>query len=586
MSPAITAARVSPQLRRDAAVSTHARQMVADLLEAAPPARRLMMGQFSPRELALVLAATDAEHGTPYGLYQDDPVGFVEDILGETIWSRQREILAALATHKRIAVPAGFGVGKTHLAARGVLWHVCTRPVGSALAITTATRMRQVQRQLWPHIRRAHARAGLPGECDQIQLSMPDKYGVRTTVAYGFTVPENDEAALQGIHAGSILLVVDEAGGISRTVGGGTNNLLTGSHDRMLAIGNPATDDEDSWFERLCQAGEDPVHPETITIAIPATASPAITGENAGVCTDHPDAPEHSLASHMPGQQWVDDTVRDFGEDSPYVIAKVHAKFPRGGSSRMIPMSWLELATERPDPEGCDCRRLCELGLAEERAEHTVRLGDRVDLGVDVAADGGDEMVVARRVGDLYTIEHSSAGATNASAVDVCGKVLFQIRRAEALRAALGNTEPVRVKVDSIGVGWGVVTMLQRWGKEGLHTAEIIGVNVAHSTGRKAGSDDAPMVPSRQRDEMWIAGRALVQPAPGTGEPAGRLRLDRLALRQLSAPTYRTNSSTGLTEVESKKAMRARGEKSPDRAEAVLLSEYNPRIRRRARLIA
>lgn len=583
---AMTAARrkVTPKVRRDAAVSAIAKSLVADLMAAQITARRTLLAEFSPKELSMVLAATDAEHGTPYALYRDDPVGFVEDVLGETLWSRQRMILDAVARYKRIAVPAGFGLGKTHISARAVAHFVSTRPVGSALAITTATRMRQVQRQMWPHIRKVQARAGLPGECDQIQWSMPDRNGVKTMVAYGFSAPAGDEAAMQGEHSGAVLLVVDEAGGFDQMLGSSTNNLLTGDA-RMLAIGNPPSDDEDSWFERLCTIGEDPSQPETVTISIPVTSSPAVTGEDAGPCTDHPDSPPHTLASHMPGQQWIDDTIRDFGEDSAYVTAKVHARFPHGGSSRIIPMSWLELAVQRPDPAGTRWRRLCDLKLASEVATHTVGDGEPIALGVDVAAAGGDELVVARSVGDLFTIEHTSSGADNASAVDVSGKVLAQIRRAELLRQALGTIEPVRVKVDSIGVGWGVVTLLQRWGREGLHGAEVIGINVANTTGRKA-TESAPMVPARQRDEMWIAGRTLVQPAPVTGEPACRLRVDRHTMRQLGTPSYSTNSSTGMTEVESKKSMKSRGEKSPDRAEAVLLCNYEPRLRRRARLIA
>ncbi|MFE1296581.1 hypothetical protein [Streptomyces sp. NPDC058731] len=43
----------------------------------------------------------------------DTPSGFIEDVLGESIWSRQREIVDATPFKKRIAVPAGLGVGKT-----------------------------------------------------------------------------------------------------------------------------------------------------------------------------------------------------------------------------------------------------------------------------------------------------------------------------------------------------------------------------------------------------------------------------------------------------------------------------------------
>ncbi|MFH8419366.1 hypothetical protein [Streptomyces collinus] len=39
-------------------------------------------------------------------------------LLGESIWSRQRETVDAVPFKKRIAVPVGFGVGKTWIAGR------------------------------------------------------------------------------------------------------------------------------------------------------------------------------------------------------------------------------------------------------------------------------------------------------------------------------------------------------------------------------------------------------------------------------------------------------------------------------------
>lgn len=161
---------------------------------------------------------------------------------------------------------------------------------GTMVIVTTAMRFRQVRNQLWPHIRKTVAHAGLPGFCDTTQWKIPDQWGNDVIVAYGFTAPENNEAAMQGIHGTpKLLIVVDEAGGIARTIGNGTNNLLTGDA-RMLAIGNPAMDDPRSWFETLCEEGEDPEEPTTVTIPIATFDSPAITRERVPYCRDCPPA--------------------------------------------------------------------------------------------------------------------------------------------------------------------------------------------------------------------------------------------------------------------------------------------------------
>lgn len=198
---------------------------------------------------------------------------------------------------------------------------------------------------------KAHARAGLPGQCDTVQYKMPDGHGIETIVAYGFSAPAADEAAMQRIHAVRLLLVVDEAGGIDRAVGGGTNNLLT-DDARMLAIGNPAMNDPGSWFEELCGEGDDPEGPTTTTITISSLDSPAITREFSPLCRECVPNPDgHTIAKHTPDQDWVDRTIRSYGsEDHPYVVAKVLARFPKDSGNKAIPASWVEGAAVRRCP--------------------------------------------------------------------------------------------------------------------------------------------------------------------------------------------------------------------------------------------
>ncbi|MGW6569780.1 hypothetical protein [Streptomyces sp. NPDC054975] len=243
----------------------------------------------------MVMTEVERATGSLYGLWRDSPSRFADDVLSESLLSKPRAVLDAIVDHKRVAVPAGFGVGKTHLAARG------TRS-GPALCITTATRFRQVQRQLWPRIRKVVPRAGLPGYCDTVQYKMPDLYGNDVVAAYAFSAPANEEAAMQGIHMPHLLLILDAAGGIAPMIGHCTNNLLTGGHAAMLAIGNPAMDDPASWFEELCVEGDDPAEPTTDDPDL-LPRLPAITGECAPYCMDCPAGVErHSLADHMPDQ--------------------------------------------------------------------------------------------------------------------------------------------------------------------------------------------------------------------------------------------------------------------------------------------
>lgn len=550
--------------------------------------RDQMLGELSDADMLDMLDASIEVFGTPYGLWQYDPVGFTRWVLQEAMWSVQRDVLDALPRTKKTMVPAGFGLGKTHIAACAAAWFACVYPVGTALTVTTATRLRQVQRQLWPHVRRIHAKANLPGQCDMIQWKMPDPFGVETVVAYGFTAPEHDEAAMQGIHAPRVLLIVDEAGGISRLVGGSTRNLLTGDA-RMLAIGNPATDDEASWFETACEDGDDPEVRDTITIAIPATASPTITGEYVRCLSCPPQVPAHSIGDHLVDQAWVDSAIREHGDDAPYVVAKVFAKFPKGGASRAIPSAYVDAATEALSIEPWwDPADLPEQPVSVDRNNKPYKTqpywGADIKLGVDVAADGGDEFVIARVEGDIARIRLVQSGAANQNSTDVAGKILEEIHLAEQLAADLGSEQPVRVKVDAIGIGWGVVGTLEAWGSEGIHNAVIVRVVVSESPDRPA-DKKAQWRPHNKRAEMWLNGREQFQPDLTSGRVRTRLDIDNRTAAQLRAPTYGTNAS-GNQVIESKEHMKDRGVSSPDRAEAILLALYEPRVKRKARVVA
>lgn len=579
--------------------SKEARSIALQLLDVPIEPRRSYLNTLSEKERAFVFAEVLRETGTLYGLWHDSPSAFIEDVLGETLWSRQKVFLDAIVRPeiKRVIVPAGFGIGKTWSSGRLTAWAGAVNPIGSMTIVTTATRMRQVRSQLWPHIKTAVAKGKLPGRTDTIQWIAPDMYGIDKQVAYGFTAPANDEAALQGVHGDpKLLIIVDEAGGIAPLIGKGTNNLLTGDA-KLLAIGNPAMNEPGSWFEGAAADGDDPEERTTTTVQISTLDSPAITGEPTPICRSCvPNLDGHTIAggvpSHLPDWAWLRNTLREYGvivppnmrdreqirelgreSGQPYVIAKVLAEFPRDTGNQVMPSSWVDAAEAVEDPTGEEYVRPIDLELPGEFDTFTVKKGAWVRLGVDVAADGGDEFAVYRMVGDVIHQRHTSSGAQNADPLRVAEKILAEIEAAEKLRVALGTPQPVRVKIDRNGLGWGVVGILERWRKSGRHKADIVGVMVSESP--HVDDEAAVMRPWRKRDEMWLTGRFLLQPDPSTGYGRLRLRLDHKAKIQLSLPRLGNNSS-GYTVIESKDSMRKRGLSSPDRGEAAILSFYEP----------
>src|SRR5688572_28358071 len=81
--------------------------------------------------------------------YLTDPVGWVQDRLGEFLWSKQREIATSVVEHRRTAVRSAHDIGKSFIASRLASWWVDIHPPGSAIVISTAPTYQQVHAILW-----------------------------------------------------------------------------------------------------------------------------------------------------------------------------------------------------------------------------------------------------------------------------------------------------------------------------------------------------------------------------------------------------------------------------------------------------
>lgn len=511
------------------------------------PARRrkAIITKMSIGERAALMEWMEFREKNPLN-YEGRPVEFIQKRLGETIWSKQIEILESLVEHKRTAVSACHAPGKSFLAGRVASYWSTVYPAGTTKVITTSTTFRQVKNVLWPHIRRLQTEHELPGRTTATEWKIGGEL-----VAEGIKPPDNSEAGLNGYHSPNMLIIVDEAGGIAPSFGRDLEALTTGMNTKMLILGNPPVDKEGTWFEGVCNS------PLYNHIEISAFDTPNFTGEETGPCGScPPGVPPHPVKDHLVDRDWVEGLRAEFGEDSSFYQARVLAKFPKDNTAKALPISWLEAATKNELDDGDN---------------------GRIRLGCDIASDGGDEFVIAKADGPRGKIIHRSMGADNENAVVVAGVIKDAILDAEAEHERRGIRDDVRVKIDSIGVGWGVVSVLAKWKAERVFRAEIIGVNVAEKP-----RDTAKF--HNQRAEMWWNLRGLIQPAQ-SGENAGEgevyLDIDMGVLKQLNGPEY-TTSSSGKIQIEKKSDMKARGVGSPDRAEALLLAYFEPPVKKKS----
>lgn len=523
----------------------------ARLSRMGPEARKAYLRSLDQEQRMQLLKLSDERKANPYFGFRDDPVGFVTSQrgLGEVAWSLQNEIMRSVWKNKRTAVPACHAPGKSHIAARIIAWWGSVHPAGTARILTTATTFRQVRNVLWPYIRRVHAMHNLPGEMNMVEWYM-GKGADRTLVAEGVKPPDDDEAAMSGLHYPHTLIVVDEAGGISHNFGRGLLGLLTGSHTRLLLIGNPPIDDEGSWFEKQCER-EDLYK----VIPIPWKLTPNFTGEYVGWCRSHPEMEPHLVNEHLIDESYVEELTAEYGEGSAVVIARRDAQFPKTNESRTLPIMWLEAA------------QAVNTGLEELWDVHEP---GRITLGVDPGA-GGDEFVIAEIDNWWARIRHAKSEAANRDPEFVLGKILEHAQDAAATHRKRGISKPVRVKVDSLGIGYGIFGSLKTWERENPGA----GVTFVEVRAGDNATDSDHFV--NRRAEMWWGMRKAIEPDKVGRQliTFARGDLTDTAVKQLNAPKYKVDAH-GRLQIEKKDDMKKRGIKSPDRADAIVMALYEP----------
>lgn len=462
--------------------------------------------------------AGETEHEDQAKLWLQDPAAWVADRLGEHIWSRQIEIAASVRDNRLTAVQSCHGAGKSYLASRLTAWWLDVHPWGEARVVTTAPTGDQVRAILWTEINAAAVKAAALGRPFVGRINETDWKHGKQLIAFGRKPADYNQHAFQGIHAKFVLVILDEACGVNKQFWTAANSIATGEHCRILAIGNP--DDPGSHFARVCTSER------WNTIRISAFDTPNFTDEPV------PD----DLLPMLVGKDFVEDIASEFGVESPTYQSKVLGEFPSDAEDGVVRLSAV---------------RSCSSPEPSTRVEGELT---PVELGVDLGA-GGDETCIRERRGVLVGREWRTR---TRDSMQVVGKVVEAIR----------DTGATAVKVDVIGIGWGVVGRLKELRDQGVHSALVHGVNVSEKSTRP---DRFP----RLRSQIWWeVGRLLSETNGWDFSHLDEQDRERL-VSQLTAPKYSMDSS-GRIVVESKAETIKRLGRSPDNADALLLAFHTP----------
>jgi phage terminase large subunit len=145
----------------------------------------------------------------------------------------QKRVAAHFPEARRVCVCAANGVGKTYLAADIVVSFLMDFP--SALVLFTAPTQRQVEQLLWPEIVRRLKRHNLMPTDEA--ANRPEWKLEQGGTLYGFAT--NQPERMQGFHAPNMLIVVDEASGMTAELLEAMEAVAIGANNYIFAIGNP-----------------------------------------------------------------------------------------------------------------------------------------------------------------------------------------------------------------------------------------------------------------------------------------------------------------------------------------------------------
>jgi len=249
-------------------------------------------------------------------LYKNNPVRFVQEVLGVTPDPWQAEFLMHIAKgNRRISVRSGHGVGKSTAGAWAMLWYLHLRfPVK---IVVTAPTSSQLYDALFAELKR-WIKAMPQLLQDQLEVKQ-DRIEVKDAATEAFISARTSRAeqpeALQGVHSDNVMLVGDEASGIPEQVFEAAGGSMSGHNAVTLLLGNPVRS-SGFFYDTHNRLADDWV---TMKVA----------------CADSPQVSE----------AYIEEMKARYGEESNAYRIRVLGEFPRSDDDTVIPMELLEMAS-------------------------------------------------------------------------------------------------------------------------------------------------------------------------------------------------------------------------------------------------
>lgn len=350
--------------------------------------------------------------------YRDDPVGFVENVLGAVpdVW--QRSCLEAVGRgERRLSIRSGHGVGKTSFESWVCVWALSTMPL--VKIVITAPSGPQLWDALFAEIKLWFRM--LPDGIYDLFTVGADRISANAAPERVFLTARTSRAetpeAMQGIHAegGRVIIIGDEASGIPEAVFEAGAGSMSGADCTTILAGNP-TRASGFFFDT-----HNSLRDMWLTFHVSCLDCPRVT----------PD--------------FILDMASRYGELSNAYRVRVLGEFPLSDDDTFIPL---------------------ELVTAAQARDIASTLDSPATWGLDVARFGRDSSALVNRRGPVSTVMNKWRGL---DLMQLVGAVKHAFDTCEP------HLRPVEILVDVIGMGAGVVDRLRELG------LPVRGINVAES---------------------------------------------------------------------------------------------------------
>ena len=354
--------------------------------------------------------------------YQNDPVKFVQEMLGAEPFDYQKEFLREVASPtRRLSVKSGHGTGKSTTASWAMLWFLLLKY--PCKVVVTAPTSSQLFDAMFAELKRWIKE--LPREIQGLLNVKSDRVELIAAPAEAFIScrtarAENAGEALAGVHSDNVLLVIDEASGVPEVVFEASAGSMSSVNATTVMLSNP-TRSSGTFFES---------HNRMRHSWWTRTWS----------CEDSP----------LVADEFIDEMRDRYGETSSAFLVRVMGEFPLADDDTIIPFHLVESAQHRDIEESPETNQIWAL---------------------DVARMGSDKTALCKRTGSVVTDIKSWGGL---DLMQTVGRV-----KAEYDALEVWEQDQLELMVDSVGMGAGVSDRLQELG------LPVRAVNVSESPSMK-----------------------------------------------------------------------------------------------------